>query len=163
MIMSSSLFPSLLRKDQSPFFKSLQNEVDRVFDEFREVKNWTGGDQGLLASGKMVPKLDVSETENEIEITTELPGVKMEDMDISVTDNVLTIKAEKSAEKKTEEKDYHLVERSYGSYERSVPLGFSIEPKDVKAESNDGVLTIKITKPAEIAAKTQKIKVSKSG
>lgn len=161
--MNKSLFPSVFQKDQNPFFRSLQKEVDRVFDEFREVTNWNGGEPAILASGKMVPKLDVSETEKQIEITTELPGVKMEDMDISVTDNVLTIKAEKSAEKKTEEKDYHLIERSYGSYERSVPLGFSIEPKDVSAECNDGVLTIRITKPAEITAKTRKIKISKSG
>jgi HSP20 family protein len=87
----------------------------------------------------------------------------MEEMDISVTDNVLTIRGEKSAEKKTEEKDYHLVERSYGSFMRSVPLSFTIDPKDVKAELNDGVLTIAIKKPKEATAKTKKIKVSKAG
>lgn len=161
--MSKSSLPSIFGNGEQPFFKSLQKEVDRVFDEFREL---TGGDASAdlpTADGKLVPKLDVSETRNEVQISTELPGVKMEEMDISVTDNVMTIRGEKSAEKKTEEKDYHMIERSYGSFMRSVPLSFAIDPKDVKAELNDGVLSIVIKKPKEVTAKRKKIKVSKAG
>lgn len=160
--MSNSILPTIFGKNERPFFHTLQKEVDRVFDEFREMTPWAEKDFLGSTNGKLIPRLDVSETDKEVEITTELPGVKLEEMDISVTDNVLTVKGEKSAEKKTDEKDYHLVERSYGSFLRSIPLGFNVDAKDVKAECADGVLTIKIKKPPEVTAKTQKIKISKT-
>jgi HSP20 family protein len=162
-MMSNSFLPTILGKSERPFFSNLQKEVDRVFDEFRDMTSWTSSYLPGVSNGKLVPKLDVSETEKEVEITTELPGVKLEDMDISLTENVLTIRGEKSAENKTDEKDYHLVERSYGSFMRSVPLGFNIDQKDVKADFADGVLTIRIKKPLEVTAKTRKIKISKAG
>jgi len=160
--MSSSFLPSGFGKSEKPFFQNLQKEVGRVFDEFRDLTPWNEDSFFAKENGQLVPKLDLSETENEVQISTELPGVKMDDIDISVTSNVVSIKGEKSAESKQEKKDYHRVERSYGSFARSVALGFDIDPKEVKADFADGVLTIKIEKPAEIAGKTQKIKITKS-
>lgn len=160
--MTQSLLPSLFGKSERPFFQSLHKEIDRVFDEFRELNPWDDAALYKASNGKLVPKLDVSETEKEIEISAELPGVKMDDIDISVTDNVLTLKGEKSAESRKDEKDYHLVERSYGSFLRTIPLSFAVDSKEVKADFVDGILKISIKKPPEIAAKTQKIKISKS-
>lgn len=160
--MASSLLPNLLGKSESPVFQTLQKEVDRVFDEFREMTPWNGGDFFAKSNNKLIMKIDVAETDSEVEITAELPGVKLDDLDIAVTENVLTIKGEKSSEHEKEEKDYHLIERSYGNFSRSVPLSFDIDPEAVKADFADGVLTIKIGKSPEIAAKTQKIEISKA-
>jgi len=160
--MSRSITNSPIGNNERPFFQSLQKEVDRVFEEFRDLTPWAHQRDLAPLNGKLIPKLDISETEKEVEITTELPGVKLEEMDISVTNNILTIKGEKSAEKKSTEKEYHIVERSYGSFFRSVPLDFNVDAKDVKAECTDGVLIIKIKKPPEAASKTQKIKISRT-
>lgn len=160
--MANTLLPTIFGSTEKPFFQSLQKEVDRVFDEFRELTPWDEGNFFGKSNGKLIPKLDVSETEKEVEISTELPGVKMEDIDISVSENILTIKGEKSAETKKEDKDYHLLERSYGSFLRSIPLSFVVDAKDVKADFVDGVLTMKIKKPAEVASKKQKIKISRA-
>lgn len=161
--MTNSLLPSLFEKREQPFFHSLQKEVDRVFDEFRSLTPWADSGLSTKVNGALLPKLDVSETDKEVEVCAELPGVKMDDIDISVTDNVLTIKGEKSAKSEKEEKEYRLIERSYGSFFRSIPLAFNVKTQDVKADFSDGVLTIKIKKPAEIAAKTQKIKITNAG
>lgn len=160
--MTKSLIPTLFGKSERPFFQSLQKEVDRVFDEFRELTPWDETALFKGGNGKLVPKLDMSETEKEIEISAELPGVKMDDIDISASDNLLTIKGEKSSESTKDEKDYHFVERRYGSFLRTIPLSFSVDAKDVKADFADGVLTIKIKKPAALAAQKQKIKITKS-
>jgi HSP20 family protein len=160
--MTNSPLPSLFENKDKPIFQSLQKEVDRVFDEFRDITPWN--DEGFFtkSNGKLIPKLDLSETDRHVEISTELPGVKTEDIDISAIDNVLSIKGEKSSETKKEEKDYHMVERSFGSFSRTIPLGFVIDEKNVTAELKDGVLTIEIKKPAEVAAKTKKIMISKA-
>ena len=151
---------SLTKSNERPFFQSLQNEIDRVFQDFRDMSPWDTGEFFGQAPGKIVPKLDVSESNNHVEISTELPGVKLDEIDISATDNVLTISGEKSAETKKEENDYHVTERHYGSFRRSIPLNFAIDPDKVTADYADGVLTIKVEKPEEIAARTQKIKIS---
>ena len=151
---------SLLKKDDRPFFQALQSEIDRVFDDFRQLTSLNTDDVFRGSNGRLVPKLDVSETTEEVEITTELPGVKLDDIDISVTDNFLTIKGEKSAEACKGEKDYHLSERHYGSFLRTIPLGFQVDSNQVAADFADGVLTINVKKPPEVAAKSQKIEIS---
>ena len=162
--MRRSFLPSVFgdEKDTRSAFHSLHNEIDRVFDDFR---GWVSRfDDGPLQAGNgmIVPKLDVSESKDVVEITAELPGVKEKDVDVSVTSNILTLKGEKTESKEEKDKDYSLVERSYGSFARSLPMAFDINPDDVSAEFGDGVLTITIKKPPEIAEKTKKIEVSKA-
>jgi HSP20 family protein len=145
-----------------PFFSSLQKEIERVFDQFRDPFASSARDIFALSRDRMMPALDISETADEIEITAELPGVKESDLDVSISDGVLVLKAEKSENTEEKKKDYHLVERRYGSFRRSVPLGFDPDSSKVKAVFKDGVLTLKIAKPAEAIAKTKKIAISKS-
>lgn len=147
-------------QSSTPFFQTLQQEVDRVFDDFRHLNPWNSETSFRSPDGSLMLKLDVSESETKVEISTELPGVKMDDIEVSATDNLLTIKGEKSAQSDKDEKDYHLTERHYGSFLRTIPLGFQIDSDQVKAGFSDGVLTIKVTKPPEVAAKTKKIKIS---
>jgi HSP20 family protein len=109
----------------------------------------------------LVPKIDISETEGGLEVSTELPGVNMDEIEISVIGENLLIEGEKSDEQKTEEKNYRLVERSYGRFSRSVPLGFEADPDTVGAKFSNGILKVSIEKPAEVQMKTKKIKIEK--
>lgn len=134
-------------------FLSLQQEIDRLFEDF------TRGFPALGAgvSGALVPTMDVSETDKEIEITAELPGLEEKDVQINVADNVLTIRGEKKAKKDEKDKNYRLVERSYGSFERSLELPKGVNIDAIKATIDKGVL--KVTVPKPVPAQTRKIEV----
>jgi len=162
--MTRSLLPSIFGHDKKerPVFQTLHDEIDRVFDEFRGAMTTFGDKPGAEKNGWLTPKIDVSETDESIEVIAEIPGVKDENIDVSITNNVLVIKGEKSEEHEEKKKDYHLIERSHGNYIRSIPLGFDVETEDAEAAFNDGVLKITIKKPSEIAEKTKKIPINKS-
>lgn len=161
--MTRSFLPSLFGNDKAdtPAFHSLHKEIDRVFDEFKGLVPRFESGRLTDFNGQIVPRLDVSETDKAVEITAELPGVGEDDIDISVSSNILTLKGEKSAQKEEKEKDFHVVERSYGKFARTIPLSFDINPDDVDAKFADGVLAITVTKPPEIASKTRKIAISR--
>ncbi len=148
--------------DPMPFFGSLQKEIERVFDQFRDPFAGSARDIFAFSQGSLMPALDIVENDNAIEITAELPGVKEADLDVSIDDGVLVLKAEKSENIDEKKKDYRLVERRYGSFRRSVPLGFDPDTSNIKATFKDGVLTLNIRKPAEAIAKTKKIEIAKS-
>jgi len=131
-------------------FATLQCEIDRLFDDF------TRGFPAMT-SPDLTPNLDVTETDKEIEVTAELPGLEEKDVQINVADNLLTIKGEKKAEKEQKEKDYRLVERSYGSFSRMLELPAGVNPDLIKASIAKGVLTVTIPKPAP--AQTRKMEV----
>jgi HSP20 family protein len=101
--------------------------------------------------------MDVSETDKEIEITTELPGLEEKDIQLNMADNVLTIRGEKKNEREEKEKDYHLVERSYGSFVRSVQLPDGVNADNIKAVMSKGVLKVTVPKPAP--AQSRKIDI----
>jgi HSP20 family protein len=101
--------------------------------------------------------MDVSETDKEIEITTELPGLEEKDIQLNMAHNVLTIRGEKKNEREEKEKDYHLVERSYGSFVRSVQLPDGVNADNIKAVMSKGVLKVTVPKPAP--AQSRKIDI----
>jgi HSP20 family protein len=136
-------------------FGNFRREMDRLFDSFGRDFGWPATSRG----GAMAPSIDVSETDNEVRIEAELPGVDQEDVEVVVTDNVLTIKGEKKSAKEEKKKDYHLVERSYGGFARSISLPFAAEADKAKASFKNGVLTITLPKPPEVKAKAKKIAV----
>jgi len=105
---------SATRSAPNPFF-ALQHEIDRLFEGL--ARNFAG-----FPSRDVMPSMDLSETDKEIEITAELPGLEEKDIQLNVADNVLTIRGEKKNEREETKKDYHMVERSYGSFTRSVQL-----------------------------------------
>ena len=102
---------------------------------------------------KWKPSADISETEDSFEVRAELPGVTKDDVHISVKEDLLTIKGEKRQEKTDDSKDYRRVERRYGSFERRFTLPPKIEVDNIKAEFNDGVLTLSIPKLEEVKPK----------
>ena len=134
-------------------FISLQREIDRLFEEFsRGFPAFSGNGAATL-----VPSMDVTETDKEIEITAELPGLEEKDVQINVADNLLTIRGEKKSEKEQKDKDYRLVERSYGSFERTLELPAGTNAETIKANISKGLLKVIVPKPAP--AQTKKIEV----
>ena len=162
--MASSLQPSAFdAEEKAPLtFRSLHKEINRVFEEFRNVLPIFNDDEPLDGNGKLIPKLDISESEKSIKIEAELPGVAEKNIDVSVSGNVLTLTGEKSSHRQEDEKGYKLVERSFGSFARSLPLSFDIDPEGISAQFDNGVLKIVVKKPPESETKSQKIKISKA-
>jgi HSP20 family protein len=128
-------------------FMSLHRQMNRLFDDvFRGSIGGSAGGPGQSGGNFVQPQMDVSETENDVRICAELPGVSQDDVDVRLDDDVLTIRGEKKLERKDEKENYHFVERSYGTFQRSLRLPFAVEPEQVKAEFNNGVLTVTLPK-----------------
>ena len=146
------MLPSLWDEKNDPF-RAMQNEMSRVFGDFA---------RGLPTSADFAtsfPAIDVRETDNGLEISAELPGVAEKDIDVSVSDRVLTIKGEKRTDKEIKEEDRYVTERSFGSFRRSMTLPFAPKTEGIEAHMDNGVLTIKLPKPAEAENQTHRIEV----
>lgn len=137
----------------SPFM-SLQREIDRLFEDFSRGFPTIAGN-GAIA---LMPSMDVTETDKEIEITAELPGLEEKDVHINIADNILTIRGEKKAEKEQKDKNYRLVERSYGSFERTLELPEGVNADAIKANISKGLLKVTVPKPAPAQAKKIEVK-----
>jgi HSP20 family protein len=141
-------------------FLSLHREVNRLFDEaFRGFGPPAAAGQG----GGIVPAhMDESETENEIRVRAELPGVSEKDVEVTLDDDLLTIRGEKRLERKDEKESFHFVERSYGTFQRSLRLPFPVDPEQVKASFENGVLTVTLPKTGQ-QERTRRIQVQSGG
>jgi HSP20 family protein len=102
--------------------------------------------------------VDVSETADKIVVKAEVPGLDSKDIDISLSGDILTIKGEKKSEREEKEENYHLVERSYGSFARSIRLPVGVEADKIEASYKQGVLTVTCPKKEEVKAKPIEIK-----
>jgi HSP20 family protein len=137
-------------------FRDLQRQIDQVFSDFsRDVLP-----SGLSRGAALGISMDVAETDKSIEITAELPGVDEKDIDVTLADDMLTIKAEKKSEKDEKGKDFRVVERSFGLMERRMALPFKADPGKIDAKFEKGVLKLTLPKPPEVQSKTQKIPIS---
>lgn len=157
--MTQSLLPKMWREDKEggDLFSSLHREIDRVFEGFSKPEHWPF--PAFTKEGKLSPRVNVSESNGEIEVTAELPGVEEKQIDVSLADDMLTIKAEKKSETERKDKDYHLIERSYGSFERSLRLPCEVVADKVDATFKNGVLTVVLAKSPEAKSKVRKIAV----
>jgi HSP20 family protein len=135
-------------------FAFLQQEIDRLFDGFS--RNFPA----FATTHAALPRMDVSETDKVIEVTAELPGLEAGDVQLDLTDNVLSIRGEKRSEREEKQKDYHLVERNFGSFARSVQLPEGVKAEDVSAEIAKGVLKVTVKKPAPKQSKQIEIKTA---
>jgi HSP20 family protein len=141
---------------------SVPTTLDRLRDEFdRMLQTWwsdSGDFDTLRAAGDWQPRVDIAETDDAMEVKVDLPGIKPEDVEISVTDNRLTIQGERKTEKETKDKTVHRIERSFGSFYRSIPVPAGTKADKVSAESDNGVITIRLPKTAEAKAKKITVK-----
>ena len=141
----------------APFreFDRMRRDMDRLWDSFLEGVPRRRGEE----RGEWLPSLDVSETKNELVVKAEVPGMDHKDIDISLSNGVLTIKGEKKQEREEKEADYHLVERSYGSFVRSVQLPKEVQGDKLSASYKDGILRVTLPKSEGTKGKEIKIKV----
>ena len=139
-------------------FLDLHREVNRLFDDsLRNMREGgSGGETGFMLS----PRVDVTQRDDGLEVTAELPGVDQRDIDLRLDGDLLTISGEKRDDRKDEANRF--VERSYGSFTRSFTLPFTPDPDKVTAECDKGVLTIRLPKSAE-QEKSRKIEVRGTG
>ena len=141
-----------------PFGVTARRDLNRLF---REALSPLMGETEL-STRSWAPPVDIYETENDIVLKAELPGIDPKDVEVRVEDNTLYLKGERNYEKEVKEQNYHRVERSYGSFARSFSLPNSINADKVKAEYKDGLLTLTMPKREEAKPKTIKIDVTKS-
>ncbi len=135
-------------------FERVRREMDRLWDSFFEVPK-----RRPEEAAEWLPSLDVAETKNEIVVKAEIPGMEPKDIDISFSDGMLTIKGEKKQEKEEKEQNYHLVERSYGVFTRSIRLPADVQTDKIKASYKNGILAVTLPKSEEAKKKEVKIKV----
>ncbi len=145
-----NLIPWRERKDVDLF----RREIDSLFDRFFE--GWPL--EALKGDAQWIPSIDLSETNKEYIVRAEIPGVDPKDFDISLSNNVLTIKGERKHEKETKEEDFHRIERAYGSFVRTIQLPGEVDENKVKAKYKDGVLEIILPKSKEEAVKKIPVK-----
>lgn len=149
---------SIMRWRPGRELATIRDEMNRLFDEFFSGFPFPERRRGLM-EGEWAPTVDVAETDENIVVTAELPGVKQNDVEISVVNDVLTLKGEKKEEKEIKKENYHRIERSYGSFQRSITLPTGVQADKAKATYKDGVLTITIPKVEEAKPKSIKINV----
>ena len=156
--MARPYLPSFFGRGDDPF-GSLFREVQKTFEDFSQRSPFA-----RFRSDMLSPKIDVAETKDAIEVTAELPGVDEKDLDVTLANEVLTIRGEKRTERDEEDKDknWHVVERSFGSFTRAIPLPFDPDATKVEARFDKGVLRIRLPKPGEVAKKQQKIEIKKA-
>ncbi|MSU88760.1 Hsp20 family protein [Rhodobacteraceae bacterium 2CG4] len=154
------------RKDDAPDAKTsernpvmaLQRDMNQVFEKF-----WSRFGDGLGALdwpwGGGDARSDVVETEDAIEVSIELPGMDMKDIDVTVTDDMMTIKGEKKVERQEDKKGYYLSERSYGAIYRTIPLPPGVDGEKAQASFRNGVLTVRLPQTPEAQARVKRIEV----
>ena len=140
-------------------FEGFRRDFDDLLQNFgRQMPfGWSGNGEapGLAA-------LDVAETKEAVEISTELPGVAENDVNVSVEGQAVVISGEKKTELEKKDKSWHIVERSYGSFRRVVPLTFTPDANKIKATFDKGVLHVSVGKPPELVAKKVSIPINKA-
>ncbi|MCQ3937189.1 MAG: Hsp20/alpha crystallin family protein [Chloroflexi bacterium] len=143
---------SIIRWEPAREMMTLREAMDRLFDEaFTRPFN-------LANANWSVPAVDMYQTDNEVVVKAALPGIKADEVQISVTGEVLTIKGETRQESESKEKTYHLREQRWGAFERSVILPTDVVADKAKAEFENGVLTITLPKAEEVKPKSITIK-----
>ncbi len=148
---------SIVRYDPFRDLRTLQEEVNRLFST-----NLTRAfdDEGI-GRGAWAPSVDIYENKDQIVLEAELPGMNQEDFDLSVENNIITLRGERKFEKTDEADNYHRVERSYGAFTRSFTLPQTVSAEGATAEYNSGVL--RVTLPKREETKARRIQVSGTG
>lgn len=156
--------PARLDRDRDPV-GTLQLDVDRAFDNFWSMVSFPMSRDlfsDVFDDGASDIKADVRDTGAEVEITAELPGVKEDDVEVNVSPQSVTIRAERKDEREERSQDAVLHERKYGLIERTLPLPSGLVTDSAAARIKDGVLTIVVPKSAEAQSTGRKIKIQAS-
>jgi HSP20 family protein len=134
-------------------FTQLQNRINRLFSDSYS----RGNEEGLLNQGSWIPPVDIYTNNNEIVLKTELPDMKREDVQVTIDENMLTIKGEKKLSDEVKEDQFQRIERLYGTFSRSFALPPNVDAEKMSAEYTNGVLTVRI--PLKEESKPRQIEV----
>lgn len=142
-------------------FMDLRRDIEQLFDDFSRgfgIERFSPA----LRERTFNPRVDVSETDKEIRVTAELPGLQEKEIELSITDDSLTIKGEKKEEKeeKEEQKGYYRMERTYGSFTRVIALPSEVQTDKAKASFKNGVLSIEMPKKPEATSNKRTIPIT---
>jgi len=144
-------------------FSTMRDEMDRLFERFE--RGWPQL-PNLIARGMgrdvMLPEVDIHESEKQISIEVDLPGVDEKDVSVTMANGMLTIKGEKKSEREEKAENYHMAERSYGTFERSLTLPDTIDEEQISAQFDKGVLKITAQKRPEAVKAEKKIEIKKA-
>lgn len=144
---------AIIRWDPFRDLITVREKMNHLFEEAVISR----GEEKDLVSSSWTPTVDIFETENELVLSAEVPGINEKDIEIKIEDNTLTLRGERKFEKETKEENYHRIERAYGSFFRSFSLPLYINQDIIKAEHLNGVLKIIMPKKPEL--KPRKVKI----
>jgi len=147
--------PSRYREESDPFM-TLHREMNRLFDDvFRGFDIPSSGGTGSMPNW---PNIEVIETDKEVRISAELPGLDEKDVEVFISDGSLIVRGEKKSE--IEDKERAFSERSYGRFERRIPLGWEVEEDKVNASFRNGVLTVALPKSSKASTQVKRIAIN---
>jgi HSP20 family protein len=146
---------AIIRWDPFRDMVTLRERMNKLFEDMAASR----GEEKDLTTSSWAPAVDIYETENEVVLTAEIPGIEEKDVEIKVEDNTLTLRGERKFEKETKEENYHRIERAYGSFFRSFTLPNYVDQDRIEAEHENGILKIRMPKRAEL--KPRKVKILK--
>jgi HSP20 family protein len=161
--------PQVTKASEWQPFETLRNQIDRLFHDFQtgflqtpshrsffDIEPFWRRDFGF----NITPAIDIIEKDKAYEVTAELPGLDVKNIDLQLSDNVLTIRGEKQEEKEEKAKDHYLSERRYGSFRRSLQVPGSVDADKIEANFKGGVLTLTLPKSPEAQKKQRTITVN---
>lgn len=144
----------VMDRTPSGFREGMDSMTERFFRNPWDAPLW-GAEESRMLLG---PRVDLAESENDVTVNIELPGVDPKDVELNVSGNILIVRGEKKHEREEKKRNYHYMERSFGSFQRTVQLPSSVDPDKVEATHRNGVLTVTVEKrpdarPKRIAVK----------
>jgi len=140
-------------------FSALQDRMNRIF---RESYSSPEGSEEALTTGNFAPPVDVYEDAHNITLKIEVPGIDEKDIDVSIENNTLTVRGQRTFEKDEKEENFQRVERMYGSFTRSFTLPNTVDTEQISANYDKGVLKVRLAKKAEAKPKQIKVHVEKT-
>lgn len=149
------------RREPTNPFELLHSQIDELFDSFfrdfgswRWPSLWTERETGVIS-----PCFEVSETDDAIQVTAELPGMDEKDIEVTLDENALTVRGEKKQEREEKRRNYYFSERSFGSFTRVIPLPAEVDRDNIKARFSKGVLEITLPKTGEAKSQRKRIEI----
>lgn len=151
----------LFRRDLEGYLAGVQRDMDRLFGDLSGRFQTGMGDAERFVR-KFVPSVNIAETDTEITVRAELPGLEAKDVEVSVAEDHITIQGEKKVEKNSKQENIHLMESAYGAFKRVIALPENVDFAKVEAVFKNGVLTVTMPKKPETAKTSKKVEI-KSG
>jgi len=152
--------PLPVRRGEPDPFRDFQDRMNRLFDDFfGDMAPAVRGGKPDRASAAFVPRVDVTETDTEVKVTAELPGMDEQDVSVELQDGILTLRGEKKSEQEEQDGNWTLREQSYGAFHRAIELAAGVEADQAKAQFRKGVLTFTAPKRAEEKARRRTVPI----